>query len=217
MRCDLLLATPVALAALSATFPHGVTENHRPYTPPIAHVPSTGANSAVLDNNTRPEIVYLKVADPVAPGTVISGFVANISIHEERDVIGNDDHFLQEKSGNPWDYTGFLDPMTYEFRPNYDKGTRGYSTAKVTKVLLLPNQHPFEGPTNYCSIGQDWAILVFDTRIGEQYGYFGAKQIDESTSGFNFWNEVKQVLVPTLGGYTEKVFLLLEFKTFSLQ
>jgi V8-like Glu-specific endopeptidase len=77
--------------------------------------------------------------------------------------------------------------ITYQFRPNYDQGTRGYTTAQVTHALFLPGE-----VGNICSWGEDWAVMILDQRIGDKYGYFGVKQFDGTKVGRpNFWHEGK--------------------------
>lgn len=76
--------------------------------------------------------------------------------------------------------------VTYQFRPNYDQGTRGYTTAQVTNALFLPGDIE-----DGCSWGdEDWAVMILDQRIGDKYGYFGVKQFDGTKAGKpNFWHE----------------------------
>lgn len=72
------------------------------------------------------------------------------------------------------------------FQPNYDQGTRGYTTAAVTNIFAV-------GPFNStvvasCDEGNDWAIFVLNQRLGDKYGWFGMKMIDPSKRS-NFWHE----------------------------
>jgi len=75
--------------------------------------------------------------------------------------------------------------ITYNFRPNYDQGTRGYTTAQATDVMYIPGTL-----TDECSYGDDWIVMVLNQRIGDKYGYFGVKQFSNSEANqANFFHE----------------------------
>lgn len=74
--------------------------------------------------------------------------------------------------------------ITYNFRPNYDQGTRGFTTAQVTNVMFVPGTL-----TDTCSYGDDWVIMILNQRIGDQYGYFGVRNYDGSKANQGFFHE----------------------------
>jgi V8-like Glu-specific endopeptidase len=77
--------------------------------------------------------------------------------------------------------------ITYQFRPNYDQGTRGYTTAMVTTALYIPGTL---GTT--CSYGDDWVVAILDKRLGDMYGYFGVRQFNATKANQAiFWHEGK--------------------------
>lgn len=203
------------LVAGAFALPQSVTKRDGPWEHPIAHVPqsvapqSFGTPPKVIYLNKTD----LMTPGTVVPGT--PGEVSARSTLQERYVIGTDDRVLQTKKGNPWDYIGSFawsdggrcsaslvgprhlatarhcfdrtagSTVTYQFRPNYDQGTRGYTTAAVTTVLYINGEL---GDT--CSYGDDWAVMILDQRLGDKYGYFGVKQFDSSKAGQAiFWSE----------------------------
>jgi hypothetical protein len=130
---------------------------------------------------------------------------------------GVDNRVLQGKTGNPWDHIGSLawsdggrcsgslvgprhlatarhcfdttagSQITYQFRPNYDLGTRGYTTATVTSIFALAGTTDYGNP---CSVGDDWAVAILDQRLGDTYGWFGMRQFNVTKANQPiFWNE----------------------------
>lgn len=83
-------------------------------------------------------------------------------------------------------YDQALAHAPYEFKPNFDQGDRGYTTAQVTNVLdLNPGGMP-----NRCDKEKDWTVMILNQRIGDKYGYFGVKAFDDSKAGKpDFWHE----------------------------
>ena len=81
--------------------------------------------------------------------------------------------------------------ITYQFRPNYDQGTRGRTTAMVTTALYIPGTL---GPI--CSYGDDWVVAILDQRLGDMYGYFGVRQFNSTKANQAiFWNEGMKLLL----------------------
>jgi hypothetical protein len=72
--------------------------------------------------------------------------------------------------------------ITYTFRPNYDQGARGYTSAQVTNILYASGSL-----TDTCSYGDDWAVMILSQRLGDMYGYFGVKQFAGTKA--TFWHE----------------------------
>lgn len=207
----------VALASLRSTFALPVLEGDGPYRHPIARVPISSALTTAP--GITPNLQILDKADLLIEGTVVPGSVGPDPIptptrRQKRSVIGAESRYLQEQTGNPWDYIGRLEwavgnsgyrcsgalvgprhlatarhcfntsntAITYTFRPNYDNGNRGYTAAQVTDILYASGSL-----TDTCSYGDDWAVMILNQRLGDKYGYFGAKQFAGTTA--TFWHE----------------------------
>lgn len=88
--------------------------------------------------------------------------------------------------------------ITYQFRPNYDQGTRGYTTATVTTALYIPGTLG-----TACSYGDDWVVAILDQRLGDLYGYFGVRQFNATKANQAiFWHEgMKLLLLNSLSSF----------------
>ncbi|KAH8878918.1 trypsin-like serine protease [Thozetella sp. PMI_491] len=63
---------------------------------------------------------------------------------------------------------------TYRFAPNYYQGER-LGSAGTAAVITM------DAPSGSCGSKEDWAIIILDQRLGDKYGYLGAKVIDPNT------------------------------------
>jgi V8-like Glu-specific endopeptidase len=127
----------------------------------------------------------------------------------ERDVNGPDDRELQTSTDYPWISMGRLaltdgrwcsanligprhisvarhcviPGVGYTFSPLYLDGDR-FATGQVTTIINLAGTI-----SSNCDYRDDWAIMVLNQRLGERYGYLGAKTFDSSVANRPiFWN-----------------------------
>jgi V8-like Glu-specific endopeptidase len=62
-----------------------------------------------------------------------------------------------------------------KFQPNYYDGER-LGSAYATVVYHIPtNAEPSTPSADPCFWKEDWAIMILDQRLGDKYGYLGAK------------------------------------------
>ncbi|KAF2446776.1 hypothetical protein P171DRAFT_519138 [Karstenula rhodostoma CBS 690.94] len=207
----------LALASLPSTFALPVLERDGPYKHPIArvHISSALTNAPGITPNLHIlDKADLLSEGTIVSGSVGPNPIPTATRPQKRSVIGAESRYLQTKTGNPWDYVGRLEwgvgndgyrcsgalvgprhlatarhcfnttntAITYTFRPNYDQGARGYTAGQVTNILYVSGSL-----TDTCSYGDDWAVMILNQRLGDKYGYFGAKQFAGTTA--TFWHE----------------------------
>lgn len=207
----------LALASLQAAFALPVLEQDGPYRHPIAKIHISAAlttSPGVTPNLHILDKANLLSEGTVVPGSLGLDPISNSTRRQKRSVLGGESRYLQTKSGNPWDHIGRLEwavgndgyrcsgalvgprhlatarhcfnatntAITYTFRPNYDQGPNGYTAAQVTSIYYVAGSL-----TNTCAYGDDWAVMILNQRLGDTYGYFGAKQFTGTTA--TFWHE----------------------------
>ncbi|KAL5425733.1 hypothetical protein PMIN04_002347 [Paraphaeosphaeria minitans] len=207
----------LALASLRSSVALPVLENDGPYRHPIAHIPISSALTTAPGITPKLHVLEksnLLSEGTVVPGLVGPNPIPTTTRRQNRNVIGAESRYLQTKTGNPWDYVGRLEwavgtsgyrcsgalvgprhlatarhcvnttntAITYTFRPNYNQGANGYTAAQVTNIFYVSG-----GLTDICTYGDDWAVMILDQRLGDKYGYFGAKQFTGTTA--TFWHE----------------------------